>query len=215
MLGFSPVWILMCVLREDAWAVEKSHWLHFFCFSPVCILMCLSRAVAQTDENEHWLHLWDLISDLVAFELSSSVAVFSMSPLFYCLCVQLMTEEISNKKSESTEELNSSKKRKYWMKISNSSNLESCDKVLYTLTHLSLSRTLIFIIVILQTTSWGPQPRASSRREAKQWESKPQPLSILIFITECSSDCCHHLYLHHRHNHLHHDCLWIHCQMKE
>ena len=38
--GFSPEWVLLCLLRLLECIVSYSHWLHLCRFSPVCFMIC-------------------------------------------------------------------------------------------------------------------------------------------------------------------------------
>ena len=82
------VWLLTTVCFKTpylSWR-ECAHWLHLFSFSPVCVLICLLRWLAVDDEKEHWLHLWDSIRVFANSWSSSIIICFLFDPLIlYCL----------------------------------------------------------------------------------------------------------------------------------
>jgi len=54
--GFSPVWILMCVLRFPLSVKLFPHWVHVYGFSPAWILMCLLKFPLCVKLFPHWVH---------------------------------------------------------------------------------------------------------------------------------------------------------------
>lgn len=60
--GFSPVWILWCLRRDELWLKVLLHWLHSYIFFPTNILWVLTNSEFCVASSPCELQLWGLFT---------------------------------------------------------------------------------------------------------------------------------------------------------